>query len=133
MIRTEHIGFIICRYIHSQLAQRNKCSAVAEMGDRFTTIDMGRKLGGCALLREGAGSLCNTMGLGFGPRSRPTFVPNGIMIHPAVWPQQTWAEIWGMCPLFGEGDLGPHLAQWSGPRHTSIPSGILILAAVWPQ
>jgi len=27
----------------------NKCSAVAEMGDRLTTIDIGRKLGeGCA-------------------------------------------------------------------------------------
>jgi len=24
----------------------NKCSAVAEMGDRLATIDMGRKLGG---------------------------------------------------------------------------------------
>ena len=28
--------------------QQNKCSAVAEMGDRLATIDMGRKLGGCA-------------------------------------------------------------------------------------
>jgi len=26
----------------------NKCSAVAEMGDRLATVDMGRKLGGCA-------------------------------------------------------------------------------------
>jgi len=25
-----------------------KCSAVAKMGDRLATIDMGRKLGGCA-------------------------------------------------------------------------------------
>ena len=27
-----------------------KCSAIAEMGDRLATIDMGRKLGGCAPL-----------------------------------------------------------------------------------
>jgi len=27
--------------------EKNKCSAVAEMGDRLTTIDMGRKVGGC--------------------------------------------------------------------------------------
>jgi len=27
---------------------------------------------------------------------RPTFVPSGILIHPAVWTQQTWAEnLWG--------------------------------------
>ena len=43
--------------------------------------------------------------------TRTTFVPSGILIHPAVWPQQTWAENWGLCPLFGEGELGPHLAQ----------------------
>jgi len=26
----------------------NKCSAVAELGDRLATIDMGRKVGGCS-------------------------------------------------------------------------------------
>jgi len=31
----------------------NKCSAVAEMGDRLRTIDMGRKLGGCARFGQG--------------------------------------------------------------------------------
>jgi len=30
-----------------------------------------------------------------------TFIPSGILIHPAVWPQQTWAEKWGLlCPFF---------------------------------
>jgi len=28
---------------------------------------------------------------------------------PAIWPQQIWAENWGLCP-FGR-ELGPHLAE----------------------
>jgi len=32
---------------------RNKCSAVAEMGHRLATIDMGRKEGGCCAPSEG--------------------------------------------------------------------------------
>jgi len=36
------------------------------------------------------------------PGPRPTSVPSGILIHPAVWPQQTWAEYWGQgCAPFG--------------------------------
>ena len=35
--------------------------------------------------------------------SRPTSVPSGILIHISVWPQQTWAENWGLGPFFGEG------------------------------
>jgi len=35
------------------------------------------------------------------PGPRPTSVPSGILIHPAVWLQQTWAENWGLYPLFG--------------------------------
>ena len=67
-----------------------KCSAVAEMGDRLATIDMGQKFGGCALLGGGAAFTCNTMR----PWSKPTFVPSDTLIHPAVWPQQTRTEIW---------------------------------------
>ena len=39
-------------------------------------------------------------------------VPSGILIHPAVWLQRTWAKNWGrgVVPLFG-GKLGPHLTQ----------------------
>jgi len=33
------------------------------------------------------------------PGPRPTFVPSGILIHPGVWPQQTWAENRGLRPL----------------------------------
>jgi len=59
-----------------------KNSAVAEMGDRLATIDMGRKVGGllCPFSRRGAGSPSNTMT----PGPRPTFVPSGILIHPTV-------------------------------------------------
>jgi len=42
----------------------------------------------CALL-GGAGSPSTQCHLG----SRPTFVPSGILIRPAVWPQQTWVKI----------------------------------------
>jgi len=40
-----------------------------------------------------------------------TSEPSGILIHPAVWPQQTWTENWGLFPFFGEEQLGPHLKQ----------------------
>jgi len=79
------------------------CSAVAEMGDCMATID-GPKTGGCAPLRPGEMSPSNTMC----PGPRPTSLLSGILIHPAVCPQQTWAENWGLCP-FGEGELGAHL------------------------
>ena len=53
------------------------------------------------------------------PRPKPTFVPSGILIHPATWSQHTWAEIWRVCPLAVE--LGPHLTQcclgWGPPQH----------------
>jgi len=50
-----------------------------------------------------AGSPSNTIS----PWPRPTSVPTGILIHTAVWPQQTWAKNCGLCPLWGV--LGPHL------------------------
>jgi len=37
----------------------------------------------------------NTKSLG----SRPTSIPSGIVVHPAVWPQRTLAENWGNVPL----------------------------------
>jgi len=66
------------------------------------------------------------------PGLRPTFVPNGIFIHPAVWPQQTWAEIWRAVPL-GGGAGSASNQMLRGPRLTILPSGILIHPAVWPQ
>jgi len=64
----------------------NKCSAVAEMGDRLAAIDMGRKERAAVLLSGGvAGSLSNTMW----PGPRPTCMPSFILIHPTNWPQYT--------------------------------------------
>jgi len=47
-------------------------------------------------------------------------MPSAILIHPAVWPQQTWAENWGgrLCPFEG-GELGPHLTQCGQGRGLS--------------
>jgi len=67
------------------------------------------------------------------PGPRPTSLPSGILIYPAVWPQQTWAENWGAVPALGRG-AGLHSnTVWPGPRPTSIPGVILIHATVWPQ
>jgi len=63
----------------------DKSSAVAEMGDRLATVDMGRKVGGCSPLCPFWEGASNTMSRG----PRPTSVPNGISIHSSVWPQYT--------------------------------------------
>jgi len=62
----------------------NKCSAVAEMGDRLATMD-GPKTCVCAHFGGGAGSPSNTMWLG----STSTSMPSYVLIHLAVWPQYT--------------------------------------------
>jgi len=80
------------------------------MGDRLATIDMGRKLEGQShFFWGGAGFPSNTMS----PGPRPTSVPSGILIHPAVWPQYTWAEVWG-CTLGGRA---------GSPSNTSVARG----------
>jgi len=72
------------------------------------------------------------------PGMRPTSIPSGILIHPAVWPQYSWAKKWGLlCPFRGGAAAGvagfPSNTMWPGPKPTSIPNGILIHPAVWPQ
>ena len=64
------------------LGSQNKTSAVAEMGERLNTIDMGRKVGEVAvpLSVGGAGSPSNTMS----PGPRPTSALSGILIPPAI-------------------------------------------------
>jgi len=47
---------------------------------------------------------------GKSPGPRPTSIASGILIHPAVWAQETWAENWGGCAPFPI-NLGPHLTQ----------------------
>ena len=96
------------------LRKHYKSSAVAQMGDRLASIDMGRKLGHIPFLGE-VGLPSNTMS----PGPRPTSVPSGILIHPAIWPQRTWSENWGLCPLFLGGTGSPSNTTWVGPRPTT--------------
>ena len=64
----------------------------------------------------------------------PISIPSGILIHPAIWPQQIWAENLGrFCP-FGGGRAGsPPNTVWPAPRPTRMPSFILIHPTVSPQ
>ena len=101
------------------------------MGDRLTTIDIGRKVEGAAepLSVGGAGSSSNTMW----PWAEAYSIPNGILIHPAVWLQQIWAENWGLS-LFYRGGFGSLCNTMSlGPRPISLPSDILIHPAILRQ
>jgi len=50
--------------------------------------------GAAAPFHGGAGSPSNTMW--------PASIPSDILIHPAVWPQHTWAVNRGQCPFLGE-------------------------------
>jgi len=88
----------------------------------------GPKMGDVPFCGVGAESRSNTTSTG----PRPTSVSSGILIHLAVWTQQTWAAKLGA--LFGEGEAGsPSNTKSPAPRPTSIPSGILIHEAIWPQ
>ena len=114
-----------------------KSSAVAEIGDRLATIDMGRRGGGCcAPLRGGE----------MGPHLTQRRLAEAYL-H-TKWhrdPSSGSANMdingkLGAVPLlWGErwGELGRHLTQCNamspGPRPASIPSGILMHPAVWSQ
>jgi len=66
------------KYVVITCAKFNKSSAVAEMGDRLVTIDMGRKSkNGLLWGWVTTGSPPNTMW----PVPRPTSLPSGILIH----------------------------------------------------
>ena len=94
----------------------------------LAATDMGRKLGG---LWQFLGELGPHLAQLPGPK--PTSIPSGILIHPVVWPQQTWAAVRGMlCPLFREAG-SPSNTMLPGPRPTSVPSYILIHPVLWPQ
>ena len=71
----------------------------------------------------------------YGGRPRPTsvLIPSDILIHAAIWPQQIWAENWGLCPFKGGGAGSPPNTMWPGPRPTCMSSFILIRPTVWPQ
>jgi len=83
----------------------------------------GPKTGCVALLGGGAGTLCrpNTMR----PGPRPTFIPSGILIHPAIWPQQMnrHGPKFGGCALCSGAWSGSN-TMLPGPRPTIVPSDI---------
>jgi len=70
---------------------------------RFAKIDMGLKVGVLCPFLGGAGSPSNKMS----PEPRSTSLPNAILIHAAVWPQQTWVENCG-----GHAHLGDWIPIW---------------------
>jgi len=84
-----------------------------------------------------AGSPSNSMSLGL----KPTSVPSGILIHPAIWPHQIWAEYWdrygrklcGPSPFGVGGAATPSNTMSLGLRPTSLPSFISIYPAIWSQ
>jgi len=107
---------------------RAKCHL--DPSSRLATIDMGRKLGGSApFLGKGAGSPSNTKWLG---PSR-TSISSGILIHAAIWPQQTWPKMGAPSPFWGGGGRSASNTMWTGPRTTCIPSLILIHPTALPQ
>ena len=65
------------------LGKIKKSSAVAEMGDRRHSRHGPKRGGLLCPFRRGAGSPSNTAW----PGPKFTYVPSGILIHPAVWPQ----------------------------------------------
>jgi len=73
-----------------------------------------------AFLGGAAGSPSKTMSPGPSSTSIPSgiMIQSGILIHPAVCPQQTWAKNWGLCPFQGRG-LGRHVTQCGQGR--SLP------------
>ena len=92
----------------------------------LAAIDMGRKLG-APLPFWGSPSNTKSPGL------RPTSIQSGILMHPAVWPQQIWAENCGDCAPLGRGAGSPSNTMWPGPRPTCVRSFILIRPTVRPQ
>jgi len=84
-----------------------KTSAVAEMGDRLTTIDMGRKEGAAVPLSGGDGPHLTQCGLD--PWADIYLRTKCILIHLALWPHM--GQKVGVL-----GDLVSHLTQCRGGR-----------------
>ena len=57
----------------------------------------------------------------------PTSIPSGILIHPAVWPQQTWAENWGRY----WGAVPPPLFFWGGGIEHNVAWAEIYLPTKW--
>jgi len=72
--------------------------------------------------------LCPLFGAGeLGPHPTLSFDRSSI------WPQQIWAENWGLCHFGGGGAGSPSTTMWPGARPTCIASFTLIHPTVWLQ
>jgi len=78
---------------------------------RLATTNMGRRFGAPLPFWVGGAGPRLTQS----PGRRPSSIPSDILIHAAIWPQQIWAENWGLC-LFGGGGDGSHLTQCGRAR-----------------
>ena len=69
------------------------------------------------------------------PGLRPTSIPNGILMHPAISPNRNRPKIreGALPPFWGGGTGSRSNTVLPGPRPTYIPSGVLIHPAIWPQ
>jgi len=100
------------------------------MGDYLATIDMGRKLGGCAPFGRGElGPHVAQCGLG---RDLPSYQVASWSIQP-FGHNTHGPKIGGVHPFWGGGAGSPSNTMSLGLRPTSTPSGILIYRAIWPQ
>ena len=123
---------------------RNKNSAVAEMGDRLATVDMGRMWGLLCPFQLGSWFPHNAMW----PGPRPISVPSGILIHPTDWPQdinvtdrqdrqtgQRPRSIQQTVTCNGRPKLNTAAHLLSGSRTSGIPSpsSSLSLASFFPS
>ena len=126
---------VLCFFAHNLYCRLNiyKCSAVAEMGNRLATIDMGRKLGAVPLWR-GAGSPSNTMWPGPRPslRTKCHLDPSSCLATVDMGQKVCVCRGRGWC-LFLGGCGSPSNTMSPGPRPISILSAILIHPAIWPQ
>jgi len=118
---------IQCGLCRSLLLYQVACSSIQPFGHNRH----GPKIGwdGCAFFLEVTGCPSNTKS----PEPRPTPIPSGILVHPAIWPQRIITENWGLCPFSGGGAGSPSNTMSRRPTPHSVPSGITINAAVWPQ
>jgi len=97
----------------------NHNSAVAEMGDRLATVDMGRKEG-VAVPLSVHGSPSNNVA------RAEVYLPTKWHLDPSSRLARTdMDQKWGCCAPFG-GSGSPPNTVWHGPRPTSVLSGILI-------
>ena len=124
----DHYTFRVVYTTHAKCNNNNKCTAVAETGDRLTTIGIDRKLGAIPFLGEWGPHLTQC-GLGRGLPSFRTkwhlYPPNHLVTIDMGQKVRTISFL---------GGAGfPSNTMSHKPMHSTVPSGILIHPADWQQ